>query len=379
MDWKRHWQIAGLRERLLALILLAVIPAFGLVVHNALEQRTAAERNARNDAVSLVQLVAAEQGRIIAGTHQQLRSLTQLPIVRRPAWHELCAQTLAQVLKQHAQYINVGVIDPRGDVRCSAVPSNQRVNLGDRPYIRRTFETRDFASSYQIGRITGKPTLSIAYPISDDTGQVEGAVFIALNLVVLFDDLIRTVSLPEGTTLTILNDQGAILARHPDAPSWVGKTLPETELVRTIVVQREGTAELAGLDGVEKFYAFLPLRAVPDINAYISVGIPREIMFAPVNRALARSLAWLAVIAALAGAAAWFGARTLVLRPVSALMTAATRLGRGDLSTRTGLAHDSGELGQLAYRFDEMADALEGSQTLLHLTEAERRIGAARF
>lgn len=379
MNWKGHWQFAGLRERLLALVLLAVIPAFGLVVHSALEQRTAAERSARNDAVSLAQLVAAEQGRIIAGTHQQLRSLTQLPIVRRPAWHELCAQTLAHVLKQHAQYINVGVIDPSGDVRCSAVPTKQRVNLGDRPYVRRAFEMRDFTSSYQIGRITGKPTLSIAYPILDDSGNAEGVVFIALNLVVLFDDLIRTVSLPEGATLTVLNSEGTILARHPEARAWLGKSLPETELVRTIVAQREGTAELAGLDGEKKFYAFLPLRAVPDINAYISVGIPREIVFAPANRALVRSLIWLAVIVALAGAVAWFGARTLILRPVGALMTAVTRLGRGDLSARTGLAGDAGELGQLARRFDEMADALEGSEALLHQTEAERWLGVTRL
>lgn len=374
----RLW-LPSLRARLLVLVLLAVIPSFGLLTYNAFEQLAAAERSARNEAVNLTQLVAAEQRRIIAGTHQQLRSLAQLPIVRRPAWHKLCAQTFANLLKQHAQYINVGVIDRSGDVRCSAVPLKQRVSLGDRPYIRRAFKTRDFSSSYQIGRITGKPTLSIAYPILDDTGQVEGAVFIALNLVVLFDDLIRTVSLPESATLTILNDQGAILARHPDARTWVGKSLPETELVRTIIAQREGTAELTGLDGVMKFYAFQPLRAAPDINAYVSVGIPREVVFAPVHRSFSNSLLLMMVIAGLVTAAAWFGSRLLVLRPVHALTEAIGRLGRGDLSARTRLPYTTGEIGLVARRFDEMADALEGSASLLRASEAERRIGAARF
>ena len=37
-------------------------------------------------------------------------------------------------------------------------------------------------------------------------------------------------------------------------------------------------------------------------------------------------------------------------------------MGAGDLSGRTGLAHDRGELGQLAQAFDDMAQGLETRQ-----------------
>lgn len=377
MDWNRRWLNAGLHVRLVALILFAFAPIFGLTVYNALEQRAAAERDALNTTLGLARLAAAELQHVISATHQQLRSLTQLPVVRRPAWRELCVQTLGNILKQHAQYINVGVVAPDGDVRCSAVPPKQRVNLGDRPYIRRAFEQHEFSSSYQVGRITGKPTLSIAYPILDDAGRAEGVVFIAHNLVVLFDELIRNVSLPAGATLTVINSEGTILARHPDARAWVGKSLPETQLVRTIVAQREGTAELVGLDGAENFHTFLPLLAVPDINIYVSVGIPREVVLAPVNRAFGYSLLSITVIAVLATIAALLGSRALVLRPVNALIQAIGRFGRGDLNARTRLPHTAGEIGLLARRFDEMADNLEHSGRELRRVNRALRILSA--
>ena len=58
-------------------------------------------------------------------------------------------------------------------------------------------------------------------------------------------------------------------------------------------------------------------------------------------------------------AAAWFGGERFVLRQVRALSNAARKLGAGDLSIRTGLRYERGELGQLARTFDGMAQSLE--------------------
>ena len=57
--------------------------------------------------------------------------------------------------------------------------------------------------------------------------------------------------------------------------------------------------------------------------------------------------------------AAWLGGELFILRQVRALSNAAKRLGKGDMSSRTGLHDSSGELGQLAEVFDEMAAALQ--------------------
>src|SRR5690242_12788072 len=61
----------------------------------------------------------------------------------------------------------------------------------------------------------------------------------------------------------------------------------------------------------------------------------------------------------LALVAAWFGGDVFILRQVKALLQATKRLGTGDLSSRTGLTNEPGELGQLAQAFDQMAASLE--------------------
>jgi signal transduction histidine kinase/CheY-like chemotaxis protein/HAMP domain-containing protein len=57
--------------------------------------------------------------------------------------------------------------------------------------------------------------------------------------------------------------------------------------------------------------------------------------------------------------AAWFGGERFILRQVRALSEAAKRLGKGDMSSRTGLHDSPGELGQLAEVFDGMAESLQ--------------------
>jgi signal transduction histidine kinase/HAMP domain-containing protein/ActR/RegA family two-component response regulator len=58
-------------------------------------------------------------------------------------------------------------------------------------------------------------------------------------------------------------------------------------------------------------------------------------------------------------AAAWFGGERFVLRQVRELYRAARQLAAGDLSSRTGLSHETSELGDLARTFDSLAASLE--------------------
>ncbi len=65
------------------------------------------------------------------------------------------------------------------------------------------------------------------------------------------------------------------------------------------------------------------------------------------------------IVGLVALGAAWYGGERFVLRKVRVLSQAAERLADGDLSTRTGIAHEHGEFGQLARTFDTMAAALQ--------------------
>src|SRR6187200_2182885 len=73
---------AKLRVRLLALVLLAILPALGLVVYTAFEQRRAAMKEARAVAQRTVSFAAAAQKQYLDAARQLLLTLSQLKEIR---------------------------------------------------------------------------------------------------------------------------------------------------------------------------------------------------------------------------------------------------------------------------------------------------------
>src|SRR5438132_13795812 len=72
------------------------------------------------------------------------------------------------------------------------------------------------------------------------------------------------------------------------------------------------------------------------------------------------NLPWMGfVVGLLALGAAWFGGERFIMRQVRVLSRAARGLAAGDLTTRTGLGRESGELGELARTFDSLAEKLQ--------------------
>ena len=175
-------RLKSLRARLLAIVAVSVVPAFGLIVYTGLEQRREAVGLAQEAAVRLARLAASEQGRRLGGARDLLVALSRLPEVRRRD-AAACGAVLADLRRQYDLYLNFGAIDERGRLVCSALPAADDVALGDRPYFQRAVATRRFAvGDYQVGRVTGKASLNVAYPILSEGGAVEGAVFAAIDL-----------------------------------------------------------------------------------------------------------------------------------------------------------------------------------------------------
>ena len=366
-----RFSFASLRTRLLLLVLLAILPALGLILYTGLEQRRLAAADVRREALRLTQLAASKHEELIGDARQLLLTLARLPEVRggNPA---ACSSLLADLLEQDPRYTNFGAADPRGNISCSAVPFTKPTNVADRAWFQRAVQTHDFATGdYQVGRITGKAILVFGYPILGKAGQVQAVVYAALDLAWL-GQFAAKAELPEGEVLLVTDRNGTILARYPNPEQWVGQTFPEAGIVKAILTQREGGAEVADVDGIPRLFTFIPLHSTSG-NVYLSTGISKEAAFATVNRALARNLTLLGLVAVLALLAAWSGGTLFILRQVKALVNATQRLATGDLSARTGLSYGPGELGQLARAFDEMAESLEQGLAERKRAEATRQ------
>ena len=365
-----------LRVRLLALVLLAILPALGLVLYTAIDQRRSAMKEATASAQRIVRLAAAAQKQYIETSRQLLTTLAQLREVR-PERAEEAEALFRTLLPVHMIYANIGALDPDGYVFASAIPVTNRVYLGDRSYFKIARDTQKFAiGEFQLGRITGKPTLNMAHPIrARFDGQFHGVVFLALDLNWL-NQLAAKAELPDGSTLTVIDRDAHILVRYsiPESDrNWVGESLKSNPgVMKFLKSGGESVMVATGLDGVKRLYTSTPLNRTQGIaDAHVFVGIPVKVAYAFANHTLAQNLIILGIVSVLALAAAWIAGDVFVLRHVRGLVAAAKKMRLGTLSARSGVEHGPGEIGELAQSFDEMAAALEQQVGELQRAEGE--------
>jgi PAS domain S-box-containing protein len=353
---------SGLRFRLVLLVLLASLPPVVLTLHIARQDRQRQIAALRQRSQEMVQLAARKEDEMIAGTRQLLHAVAASSRVQLGRWDD-CNEWLRQLFADSPRYANLGVIKTNGDVPASALPFTNTVNLADRPYFQRTLSSRAFSiGDYQVGRITGRPTINLGYPVLDPSGQVQAVVFAALDLDWLnASDYVPQMQLPQGATWTKIDTNGTVLVRYPESkPSLVGKPLPEKSFFKISLIQTNGFMEAVDPKGVFLFYAYTSTRSALVADDVISIlSIPKKVLFAEPDRVMMRNLTSVGLVAGLVLVIGWIGSRYLVLRPIQALVNFTARLGAGDHSARTGLPRGRDELRQLMRAFDKMADALQ--------------------
>ena len=170
---------SGLRFRLVLLVVLASVPPVALTLHIARQDRQRQTAVLRQRSQDIVKLAARKEDEMIGGTRQLLRAVAESSQVRSAQWGN-CNKLLRTLFADYARYACLGVIKTNGEVAASAPLMTESVNLANRTFFQRTLATRDLSiGDYQIGRITGKPSFSLAYPVLSPAGQVQAVVFAA--------------------------------------------------------------------------------------------------------------------------------------------------------------------------------------------------------
>jgi serine phosphatase RsbU (regulator of sigma subunit) len=361
----------SLRARLLALLAFVLIPWFGLLVYTQADERNTAVANVNRDAMRLIHIATSNQAVQIEAARQLLTALAELPQLRS-ANTAACNVFLAEMLRASPLYFNFGVVELDGNLRCSAVPMSSQVNVADRAYFQKALATRRFSiGDYIVGRVTRLPSITYAYPLSSTGGGVEGVVFAAQSLGWLTAALAR-LEFPRGAVLVVTDAKGTVLARVPEVEGTTGYTLPERRVLEALTAQPGGGVfELKDASGVSRLWAHAPLIDGHDLHA--TIGVPESVAFADIQRRLVRNLAGLGIVTVLALAAAWFGARSFILRQVDALVDVTGKLAAGDLRTRVPVLGHRSELGLLAHAFNSMAETLETRDRELRLAEERTR------
>ncbi|MQC18591.1 MAG: hypothetical protein DWG80_05915 [Chloroflexi bacterium] len=200
---------ASLALRLMVPLLVALIPLALLARHQAEENRDRTVTQARVAMDTAASALAQSERTVIGDAGAIISSLSELPSVR--AGGAACTETVQAVTDIDRRFANLGVIDARGNVICSALPAPPGVTLGDRTYFIDAMRYNDLAwGSYQFGRITGEPTVNAGYPIRDDHGRPIGVMFGAVRVAFLGEQL-RMVDLPDEASALVVDHAGTIL------------------------------------------------------------------------------------------------------------------------------------------------------------------------
>lgn len=351
---------SSLRLALITIVLLSFFPVFLLTLQTGLEHRQMAVDAVKMRAVDLARHAAHDEADLIDGAYQLLQGLATMPqpLLRGAA----CQRVLANLVNRNPSYAVLAVAGTDGTLLCSSPSYLGPLTFSDRSWFQQAIQSRDFAvGEYEIDRISGKADVGLGYPAFDVAGEVESVLFLGLDLSEL-GHLPSEIQLPPGSILTVRDRNGTILRRYPDGDQWLGKNVPQSPLMAEILRRQGASAELEDTDGITRLYAAAPLSDALGAGAYVSVGIPASIAYDDANLILIRNLVLLAVITVVALTAARWGADSLILRPVDALLSATRRLAAGDPQARTGLPYGLGQLNQLAHSFDGMAEVLQQRQ-----------------
>lgn len=221
--------------------------------------------------------------RILAVRHEQNITETRsiLNLLTLIPQSDSCTKIVTEFVNQHPQYYNLAFVDKSGEIVCSALPVDQSYNVLYRPYIQQVLQTKNFSiSQYQIGVITKKPSINIAVPFFDEEKEVAAVAVAALNLSWM-DKLAEEVSVPPDAVVIIVDRDGTVLHAYPDSKTFMGKKAADTPIIKIVLQEKkEGTAKAVGLDGKEKYYAYVPLHGMPkDNDVYVIAGIAENSAF----------------------------------------------------------------------------------------------------
>ena len=355
-----------LRTRLVSLGLIATAPALVVILYTQSLERVRARERAVADIRQVTQLAASEQATLFDGVRRLLMTMAQLPDIQSDDPTK-CRALLPGVLKDHPGYINIWVNKTKNPSFCEAIPVAPSINIQNitRPWYGRAITSGATAvSDFGISPINGMPIVVMAHPIIGPSGTASGVVAATVSLDALSEIAVRA-QLAAGTTLTLIDRNGRILARSPSAPGLIGQLMPAPSNASEATV-----ADIVDAAGVAQLYATAPVRGNVDTGLSIGMEIARAAALAPANTLLQQQGALLVILLIATIAASLFGGERFVRRPIAALADVTRRLAAGDLAARARLRGAAPGVDELAAAVNAMATEME--------TQARAEIRAQR-
>jgi signal transduction histidine kinase len=204
---------------------------------------------------------------------------------RRQMANEATHDYLVNRLKALPQASSLFLTDALGvEVNSSNFWPVPAADLGDRDFFQYAADpdhTGLLISAPTKSRVTGNWTLFLTRRVETRAGVFLGTAQATIELR-YFEDFYKTIALLDGESVTVMNRDGMILARHPQIERMIGTYLSRQSPWYKILTKGSGTFATPGyLDGVAREVA---LNALNDYPLVISVTVPEQTALAAWDR-----------------------------------------------------------------------------------------------
>ncbi len=369
--------LRSVRSQLVALVIVALTPAFLLMIVTAGQQRAALVDRASDQNVELARAIGASQGELIESARVLLTTIADTPAIQEHRRDE-CNAMAQRIIQAATAYVALTAADSDGMSWCR-YPQPDAVSDGSKnEYFVRALETRAFAiGGFQIGQVTKRRVLTVAAPVLDAQGKIISVLALGIDV----DELNRRIDglgLASDYSVLLVDRDGTLIIDWPKTLT-VGEQVPAGALRDALLAEHTSALPpqaLIGPNGIERLYAFRVVDHTPDQDLTIAVGIELGAALRPVDQAIWLSLVLGVSLLLLGGISAWwFGDRRLA-RPIRSLAYAARQIQSGRLDQRAQAAGQASEIADLVADFNAMADTLETQAADLTLANQnlERRV-----
>lgn len=371
---RRLLSLLSIRTRVLGLVFGTALPLLALLVIDAEGDRRAAIERAMIEVDAAAHLAAERHSKVFDEAKVLLSMLSLLPDMSADG-SPACSAAVRRAVARTPQFMTIGVVDAEGTIVCHS-KINRRQAFTDQELVKRAIAAPAgtlVTGNVITGRVTGKPTVVLGFPLERADGNAAGMLFASLDLSE-FSAVADLAELPFKRTVTVVDAVGGkVIAGSGDQRGLIGRSFAGHALVDLMAKTPQGGAlVISGLKGEEEIIGFAAMRTEGLSRPMIAVAVPREVALVEANALAINRLSLALLVTGLACAAAWaFGYWTLDL-PMRELTSVAARIGGGDLSSRAEpQPWQSREILSLGATLNTMAARLDSATRSLHLLANE--------
>jgi len=258
------------------------------------------QEDRRQQLVEQSQKRAVQVGDVLAGRIGALISSADFALVQARADYGIddarfrtTAALLGRSFPDDA-LLQISVAAADGTLTWSNLGLAEPVSIRDREHFKAHLDGKDrlYVSKPLIGRVSGVWSVQFSRPILR-AGRFAGVIVLSIRPEYL-SKVLASVEMSPGDVMTLLNRDGAYIARSRDLERALGQTVPrERQFLRPDAPPRGTYRATSRLDNLDRIFGW---QMIPGTELLVVAGLDMAALLAPVERQIARDLTRTGVI-----------------------------------------------------------------------------------